>query len=300
MQTPTIAESRPEAVPPSQPSSKEQAQATGQWHNFNIIRRNGAVVGFEPSKIAIAMTKAFLAVNGGQGAASARVRELVDQLTSQVVNALVRNRPSGGTFHIEEIQDQVELALMRSGEHDVARAYVLYREKRSQERARAGQQEPAVEKSTLNVNDNGTMRPLDLAKLRTTILEASQGLPIEIDVDGILKETVKNLYDGIPVDEVYKSAILSARAMVETDPAYSQVTAGLLLHTIRKEVLGQEVAQSAMNEGYAEYFPRFIKAGIENSLLDNKLSQFDLPRLGRALKAERDLQFNYLGLQTLY
>jgi len=300
MQTPTIAESRPETVPPSQPSSKEQAQATGQWHNFNIIRRNGAVVGFEPSKIAIAMTKAFLAVNGGQGAASARVRELVDQLTSQVVNALVRNRPSGGTFHIEEIQDQVELALMRSGEHDVARAYVLYREKRSQERARAGQQEPAVEKSTLNVNDNGTMRPLDLAKLRTTVLEASQGLPIEIDVDGILKETVKNLYDGIPVDEVYKSAILSARAMVETDPAYSQVTAGLLLHTIRKEVLGQEVAQSAMNEGYAEYFPRFIKAGIENSLLDNKLSQFDLPRLGRALKAERDLQFNYLGLQTLY
>ncbi|MDX3893797.1 ribonucleoside-diphosphate reductase subunit alpha [Pusillimonas sp.] len=300
MQTPTIAESRPESLPPSTPAPKEQVSAGGQWHNFNIIRRNGAVVGFEPSKIAIAMTKAFLAVNGGQGAASARVRELVDQLTSQVVNALVRNRPSGGTFHIEEIQDQVELALMRSGEHDVARAYVLYREKRSQERARAGQQEAPIEKSTLNVNDNGTMRPLDLAKLRTTVVEASQGLPIEIDVDGILKETVKNLYDGIPVDEVYKSAILSARAMVETDPAYSQVTAGLLLHTIRKEVLGQEVAQSAMDEGYAEYFPRFIKKGIENGLLDNKLSQFDLPRLGRALKAQRDLQFNYLGLQTLY
>ena len=300
MQTPSIAESRPESLPPSTPSPKERVSAGGQWHNFNIIRRNGAVVGFEPSKIAIAMTKAFLAVNGGQGAASARVRELVDQLTSQVVNALVRNRPSGGTFHIEEIQDQVELALMRSGEHDVARAYVLYREKRSQERARAGQQEAPIEKSTLNVNDNGTMRPLDLAKLRTTVVEASQGLPIEIDVDGILKETVKNLYDGIPVDEVYKSAILSARAMVETDPAYSQVTAGLLLHTIRKEVLGQEVAQSAMDEGYAEYFPRFIKKGIENGLLDNKLSQFDLPRLGRALKAERDLQFNYLGLQTLY
>ncbi|TFL13361.1 ribonucleoside-diphosphate reductase subunit alpha [Pusillimonas caeni] len=300
MQTPTIAESRPESLPPSTPAPKEQVSAGGQWHNFNIIRRNGAVVGFEPSKIAIAMTKAFLAVNGGQGAASARVRELVDQLTSQAVNALVRNRPSGGTFHIEEIQDQVELALMRSGEHDVARAYVLYREKRSQERARAGQQEAPVEKSTLNVNDNGTMRPLDLAKLRTTVVEASQGLPIEIDVDGILKETVKNLYDGIPVDEVYKSAILSARAMVETDPAYSQVTAGLLLHTIRKEVLGREVAQSAMDEGYAEYFPRFIKKGIENGLLDNKLSQFDLPRLGRALKAQRDLQFNYLGLQTLY
>lgn len=300
MQTPTIAESRPEAVPPSAPASNAPAQAVGQWHNFNIIRRNGAVVGFEPSKIAIAMTKAFLAVNGGQGAASARVRELVDQLTSQVVNALVRNRPSGGTFHIEDIQDQVELSLMRSGEHDVARAYVLYREKRSQERSRAGLQEAPVVETTLNVNDNGVTRPLDLTKLRTTIIEASEGLPIEIDVDGILKETVKNLYDGIPVDEVYKSAILSARAMVETDPAYSQVTAGLLLHTIRKEVLGQEVAQSAMADGYAVYFPKFIKNGIENGLLDQKLGQFDLPRLGRALKAERDLQFNYLGLQTLY
>jgi len=300
MQTTSIAESRPETVPPSSPSPAAPAASGSQWHNFNIIRRNGAVVGFEPSKIAIAMTKAFLAVNGGQGAASARVRELVEKLTSQVVNALVRNRPSGGTFHIEEIQDQVELALMRSGEHDVARAYVLYREKRAQERARSGQQQPAAEKSTLSVNDNGIMRPLDLAKLRTTIVEASQGLPVDIDVEAILSETVKNLYDGIPVDEVYKSAILSARALVETDPAYSQVTAGLLLHTIRKEVLGEEVAQSDMDEGYAQYFPKFIKVGIENGLLDSKLAQFDLPKLGRALKSRRDLQFNYLGLQTLY
>src|SRR5476651_1699413 len=103
--------------------------------DYRIIRRNGAVVGFEPSKISIAVTKAFLAVNGGQGAGSARVRELVEQLTQSVIRALVRSRPNGGTFHIEDIQDQVELALMRGGEHNVARAYVLYREKRSQERA---------------------------------------------------------------------------------------------------------------------------------------------------------------------
>src|SRR5690606_17125813 len=189
--------------------------------------------------------------------------------TAHVVGALVRNRPGGGTFHIEEVQDQVELALMRSGEHDVARAYVLYREKRAQARQQeAASRAPAEQAAqpVLNVQDGDLRRPLDLARLRGTIAEAAHNLPIEIDVDGILQETVKNLYDGVPVDEVFKSAILSARAMVETDPAYSQVTAGLLLHTIRKEVLGQEVAQSAMNEGYAEYFPRFIKAGIENSL----------------------------------
>ncbi|TCT09135.1 ribonucleoside-diphosphate reductase subunit alpha [Paralcaligenes ureilyticus] len=301
MQTTQTTEQRPDATHTAAPTqAASDASSTSQWHGFHIIRRNGAVVGFEPGKIAIAMTKAFLAVNGGQGAASARVRELVESLTAQVVGALVRNRPSGGTFHIEEIQDQVELALMRSGEHDVARSYVLYREKRSQERSRAGQAQAPSEPSTLNVTDNGVKRPLDLAKLRETIAEAGRNLSHLIDTDAILKETVKNLYDGIPVDEVYKSAILSARALVETDPAYSQVTAGLLLHTIRKEVLGEEASQADMATRYAEYLPEFIKTGIENGLLDSKLGQFDLPQLGRALKAERDQQFNYLGLQTLY
>jgi len=298
MQT-TQTENQPQSVPASPATSTAPADTGNQWANFNIIRRNGAVVGFEPGKIAIAMTKAFLAVNGGQGAASARVRELVDALTAQAVNALVRNRPGGGTFHIEDVQDQVELALMRSGEHDVARAYVLYREKRSQERAAAAPQ-PIAEHSSLHVTDNGSRRPLDLGRLRRTIAEAAANLPHDIDVDGILDETVKNLYDGVPVDEVFKSSILAARAMVETDPSYSQVTARLLLHTIRKEVLGEEVEQSEMSTRYAVYFPEFIRKGIEGELLDSRLGEYDLARLGAALKAERDQQFNYLGLQTLY
>lgn len=305
MQTTIASVTRPSAVPPSQTDSPADANG-GQWASYNIIRRNGSVVGFEPSKIAIAMTKAFLAVNGGQGAASARVRELVENLTSQAVNALVRNRPNGGTFHIEDIQDQVELALMRSGQHDVARAYVLYREKRTQERAAAaaaeGQEKAAAApvEHVLNVTDAGVRRPLDLAELRATIVAAGEGLAEFIDSESILKETVKNLYDGIPVDEVFKSAILSARALVEKDPAYSQVTARLLLHTIRKEVLGEEVSQDGMIARYAEYFPTFIARGIEGGLLSPELANYDLTRLGKALNAKRDLQFGYLGLQTLY
>ncbi|PLC50417.1 ribonucleoside-diphosphate reductase subunit alpha [Pollutimonas subterranea] len=300
MQTTQTAIPKPESTQPNQPQATNGVTES-QWQNFHIIRRNGAVVGFEPGKIAIAMTKAFLAVKGGQGAASARIRELVENLTEQVSGALARNRPSGGTFHIEEIQDQVELSLMRSGEHDVARAYVLYREKRSQERAtKASASQPVIETAVLNVSENGAKRPLDLVKLRETIVEAGMNLPHDIDADAILKETVKNLYDGIPVDEVFKSAILSARAMVENDPSYSQVTARLLLHTIRKEVLGEEVSQAAMTSRYAVYFPQFIQTGIEGGLLDAQLAQFDLEKLGNALKADRDFQFNYLGLQTLY
>ncbi|MBK8763156.1 MAG: ribonucleoside-diphosphate reductase subunit alpha [Burkholderiaceae bacterium] len=277
----------------------EAAAQASRFADFKIIRRNGSVVGFEPGKISIAVTKAFLAVNGGQGAASARVRELVDQLTAMVVNALIRGKAGGAIFHIEDIQDHVELALMRSGEHEVARAYVLYRERRAQERA-ARQQGAQQARPSLHVLDGGQRRPLDEAGLRALVAAACVGLEEFTSVEAVLSDTVKNLYDGVPIEEVHKSTILSARALIEKDPAYSQVTARLLLHTIRREVLREEVAQGEMQARYPEYFPQFVRRGIDAGLLDEKLAQFDLQRLGAALSAERDLKFGYLGLQTLY
>ncbi|GGI53641.1 ribonucleoside-diphosphate reductase subunit alpha [Oxalicibacterium solurbis] len=281
-------------------ASSTSAPAASGLGDYRIIRRNGAVVGFEPSKISIAVTKAFLAVNGGQGAASARVRELVENLTNSVVNALVRRQPAGGTFHIEDVQDQVELSLMRSGEHDVARAYVLYRAKRNEERAQQQAAKPAAQEHQLHVVENGQRRPLDLDEVRSLITAACEGLEQHVDASAIISETIKNLYDGVPVEELHKSAILAARALMEKDPAYSTVTARLLMHTIRKEVFGQEVAQADAPAHYLEYFPKFIKKGIDAELLDAKLGQFDLKKLADALVPERDLQFGYLGLQTLY
>ena len=280
-------------------------QAT-QLSDYKIIRRNGSVVAFEPSKIAIAVTKAFLAVNGGQGAASARVREQVEQLTHSVVRALLRSRPNGGTFHIEDIQDQVELALMRSGEHNVARAYVLYREKRNQERAtqqgttQETQAATQAGESGIKVTDNGVEKWLDMAALRTIIEAACEGLGNNIDATPIITETIKNLYDGVPMAQVYDSAILASRTLIEKDPAYSQVTARILMHVIRKEILGREVLQGDMQAEYGTYFAKYINEGISAELLDPRMREFDLPRLAAALNASRDLQFNYLGLQTLY
>ncbi|MGB8338914.1 MAG: ribonucleoside-diphosphate reductase subunit alpha [Burkholderiales bacterium] len=276
------------------------AQTNAQYAAYKLIRRNGAVVGFEPSKISVALTKAFIAVNGGQGAASARIREVVAQLTESVVAALVRRQPAGGTFHIEDVQDQVELALMRSGEHDVARSYVLYREKQAQARAAQKAEAAAVRPITvLHVIENGVRCPLDIAHLESIIAETCQDLGPSVSVKPILENTLKDLYDGVPQDEVFKSAILSARALIEQDPAYSKVTARLLMHTIRKEILGEEVTQAQMATRYAEYFPGFIKTGIKAELLDERLAHYDLAELGAALDASRDNQFNYLGLQTL-
>jgi ribonucleoside-diphosphate reductase alpha chain len=275
-------------------------QATS-YSDYKVIRRNGAVVAFEPSKIAVAMTKAFIAVRGGQGAASAAIREQVEKLTSSVVSALMRRQPAGGTFHIEDVQDQVELSLMRDGAHDVARTYVLYRERRAQERAAAREAaQPASASMPLTMVEAGRRVALDMPRIESLVRAACDGLSDFVTPEAILSETFKNLYDGVPLDEVYKSAILAARALIERDPAYSYVTARLLLHTMRREALGEEVGQTAMAERYAEYFPKFVRYGIEAELLDEKLALFNLERLAAALKPERDLHFNYLGLQTLY
>ncbi len=272
---------------------------TGAYVGYQIIRRNGAVVGFEPNKIAVALMKAFLAVHGTQGAASASVRETVERLTETVVRALLRSRPGGGTFHIEDVQDHVELGLMRSGHHEVARAYVLYRERRTQERARQGT--PVQAKvAELHVIEGGQRVPLDMDALRSLIESACFGLGADVGAEPILSETRRNLYDGVPIDEVYKAAILAACTLIEKEPSYTRATARLLLHTIRREVLGGEVTQDQMGERYAEYFPLFIKKGVQAELLDEKLLQFDLTKLGAAMDASRDLQFDYLGLQTLY
>ena len=268
-------------------------------NNYQIIRRNGAVVPFEPNKITIAMMKAFLAVHGTQGAASVSVRETVDSLTQTVMRAMMRSRPGGGTFHIEDVQDQVELGLMRGGHHEIARAYVLYREKRTQERARQPQAHtPAA--VLLHVMDGGKRVALDVSHLRALIEASCANLGADVKPDPIIAETMRNLYDGVPIDEVYKASILAARTLIEKDPDYTYATARLLMHTIRREVLGEEVAHEEMQTRYAEYFPQFIAKGVQNELLDERLQQFDLTRLGAALKPERDLKFDYLGLQTLF
>lgn len=290
--SPMLANNVPDPVSSSSPSS------SNPFDQYKVIRRNGSVVIFEPAKISIALTKAFIAVNGGQGAASARVREIVEQLTNGVVSALMRRQPHGGTMHIEDIQDQVELGLMRSGEHDVARTYVLYREERARSRAKSRSKEPV---HIINVTgEDGVARPLDLNRLSALVQDACAGLGEVVSADAVIKLTLKDLYDGVALHEVRKCLVLSARSLIEKEPAYNFVTARLLLNTICSETLGEEIAPGDMAARYATYFPKFIKQGIAAELLDARLGQFDLKRLAKELDAQRDLQFGYLGLQTLY
>jgi ribonucleoside-diphosphate reductase alpha chain len=275
---------------------------------MQVIRRNGTVSKFDASKISVAMTKAFLAVEGHTAATSRRVHEVVEQLAAEVVGALSRRMSEGRTFHIEDVQDQVELALMRSEHHKVARAYVLYREERTKQRAEQAAAKPAKASSEPVMHvalANGTKVPLDNARLRLITEEACAGLD-GVDAAPILAETQRNIYDGISQDELALASVMAARTLVEQEPNYAYVSARLLLDKLRTEVLSYvldvptHASQADMVTRYADYFPAYIKTGIKAELLDPDLARFDLNKLAAALKPERDLAFQFLGLQTLY
>ncbi|MGE8414751.1 MAG: ribonucleoside-diphosphate reductase subunit alpha, partial [Pseudomonas sp.] len=304
MQTDTTREN-PQANAPQAADSNLDLSATAPGQ-LRVIKRNGTVVAYTDDKITVAITKAFLAVEGGTAAASSRIHDTVARLTEQVTATFKRRMPSGGTIHIEEIQDQVELALMRAGEQKVARDYVIYRDSRAKERAtRSTSEEPVNAHPSIRISRaDGSFAPLDMGRLNTIVSEACEGLE-EVDGDLIQRETLKNLYDGVAIKDVNTALVMTARTLVEREPNYSFVTARLLMDTLRAEGLGfLGVADSAthheMADLYAKALPAYVAKGVEFELLNPVLAEFDLEKLGKAINHERDQQFTYLGLQTLY
>jgi ribonucleoside-diphosphate reductase alpha chain len=279
-----------------------EEQATNEFDRYRVIRRDGRIVPFYPNKIAIALTKAFVAAQEQHEGASARSREIVSELTRSVVDSLTRRRPSGGEFHIEEIQDQVELALMRAGEQVVARRYVLYREERARAReleAKLPQLE-APDQSIQVIRADGKIVPLDVNELQAQITNACADLGEHVSIEELLNETLAGLYDEIPQQEVSNVAIMAARSRIEGAPEYAYVAARLLLDNLCGEVLGTALPHSQISDEYASRFVDYVNRGVEAGRLSPALLEFDFPRLSKALKPERDRQFAYMGLQTLY
>ena len=272
---------------------------------LRVIKRNGKVVAFEDDKIKVAITKAFLATESGNAAASERIHKKVNQLTENVVEVFQRRMPSGGTLHIEEIQDQVELQLMRSEELDVAKSYILYRAERTQERKKEKLEIELPDSPSINITkSDGTVVPLDVEKVAGLISDACENLD-EVSINEVLDEALKNLYDGVSIADMRTSLVMSARTKVEKEPNYSFVTARILMDQIRSEALNflniaEESTYQEMEKYYPEAFKAYIDKGIELDILNPELKTFDLDKLSQAIDHTRDNQFTYLGLQTLY
>jgi len=304
VETPQPASNTPNTIPESANPTQLTATTPGQ---LRVIKRNGTVVQFDDGKISVAITKAFLAVEGGTAAASSRIHETVAKLTEQVMGTFKRRMPSGGTIHIEDIQDQVELALMRAGEHKIARDYVIYREERARDRAAKAALSPETQAVASAINVRGTdgqLAALDIERIRTVVAEACAGLE-DVSEAAIIDEALRNLYDGVSAKEVSTALVITARTLIEQEPNYSFAAARLLLDELRAEGLNfmgvaETATQQEMSTLYSQALDAFINRGVELELLSPELLEFDLARLGAALLPERDLQFTYLGLQTLY
>ena len=273
---------------------------------LRVIKRNGKVVPFELDKIKVAVTKAFLSVESGGAAASERIHNKVEGITHGVLETFSRRMPSGGTLHIEEIQDQVELQLMRSEEHPVARNYILYREERAQERQKTIPTKPeSKNESTITITkSSGEKVPLDINRITKMIEHACEGLE-DVEATTVVEEALKNLYDGVSISDMRASLIMSARTKVELEPNYSYVTARILLDELRSEALSfLGVAEQSTQQEMFDYYPKalqaFIEKGIELEMLNPELKTFDLNKLGKAINPDNDFKFTYLGLQTLY
>ena len=272
---------------------------------LRVIKRNGKVVPFEEDKIKVAVTKAFLANESGNAAASERIHRKVEEITAEVQEIFKRRMPSGGTLHIEEIQDQVELQLMRNEEYIVARKYILYREERAAERTKDTPQQTNIDAPKISVTKkDGSKVPLDIDRLASVVNHACEGLE-DVSADAILEESIKNLYDGVSISDMKSALVMSARTKVEQEPNYSYVTARILLDELRSEALtfldiAEESSHPEMQDYYPKAFTAYIDKGVELEMLDPILKDFDLKKLGEAIDHDRDYQFTYLGLQTLY
>ncbi|KTD59009.1 ribonucleoside-diphosphate reductase subunit alpha [Legionella shakespearei] len=271
---------------------------------LKTIKRNGKVVDYDDSKIKVAITHAFIADEGGSAPTSDRIHQQIEELTRQISQVFKRRLPSGGAIHIEEIQDQVELALMRTGHYKVARSYVLYREEHRKARQSKVQKQPSDSKELLITMPDGELKPLDMDRVNTIVNESIRNLE-HVTAEPVVKDALRNLYNQAKFEDVHKALIMSARTLVEKEPNYTYVSARLLLDSLRMEALSKLKIKSdatfdEMSALYPAYFKAYVAHGIAQGMLDAKMADYDLDKLSKALLPERDMQFTYLSLQTLY
>lgn len=259
-----------------------------------VIKRNGEVVDFDSNRIRNAIVKAVKATNS-------QVKEdTLDHITLEVCQE-IEVRFTDFYPNVENIQDIVEKNLVKHGLYELAKEYILYRAKRAEEREK--ERKENIEKSLLGKlrvkKRDGKTVMFDINRVKKTISRVSKGFDV-VSPDLIAKEVVKNIYDGVTTEEIEKAMVLAGSAYIETDPAYSYVSARLFLQKVYKETIGRSVTEEELDGAYRDQFINGIKGGVKDDMLDARMLEFDLNKLSKGLMLDRDLLFGYLGIQTLY
>ncbi len=267
---------------------------------YSIIKRDGKVVSFKQEKITLAIAKALIAHN--KGIYNEILIEKAHELSDKAISEIKARWPDGKSVSIEEIQDLVEKVIMAGGYHDVAKRYIIYREDRAKSRRNQQvQTEESIEwaKNLLIKNDKGEDRPIDFDEVRFKFESCCKSLT-DVSAEKLLKEAVKNYFNGMSEKQMSLANIMAARSFIEKEPNYSFVAARLLLLMEYTEALGSETSFERIRVEYPEYFIKYIHQASQLELLDPQLKSFNLKELSLAIIPERDFIIRYMGLQTLY
>lgn len=260
-----------------------------------IKKRDGRIVAFDDSKITDAMGKAFRVVRGRTD------RQALHELTARAKN-LLASRFNSFTPEVEQIQDIVEQTLMEAGLYDVARAYILYRERRRERREENRQEALYQAKSgRLNVvKRDGRHEPFDERKLKRCLQHAIDGYEGVIHVNDLVEECEVGLYEGIATSDIAELSVMTAKNFIERDACYSEITARLFLQSLYKIVIGKNTDWNNLETAYCESFKENLRLGVECGRLVPALLEYDLDRITGFMQIKRDRELGYLGLQTLY
>lgn len=263
-----------------------------------IKKRNGDVVPFELDKIEMAIKKAFVSVTREEKpTVSKHIAELVAKELE--LEAITRE---GYIPSVEHTQDLVEKNIMSAGFFDVAKAYIIYRYERTKERVERKQEtlEKVEEGGLYITKSNGSRERFDLNKIRTSLSYVTHGYEKEVNVDQVINQVKNEIYEGMTTKEIRKAIIMTVRALIEQDPAYSYVASRLVLQQISEDLLGDQLDYTKFDEQYRGAFIAGINKGVERGIFDERMRAFDLPRLAQALVPKRDELLMYLGTQTVY
>jgi ribonucleoside-diphosphate reductase alpha chain len=274
---------------------------------LKVLRRDGrTLVRFNPMKIGSAIEKAFRASRKVVDPAATDIVDSVNQITDHVVVRCMEMHRTGTQLSVDRILDEIERMMMLDGFFQEAKDFIIYRAKRADVRGDVKEAlvelDRTIDESRLfsAIADDGEKIVVAEQEVYDRILYACRGFEGIVDPEGILTDSVRNFYDGIRISEIDTSNIMAARGRIELDPAYAKVSARLLLDVIYREAFGSHASRESIHIEHQEYFPRYIELGIQYDRLDPALRGFDLDRLSKSLDLSRDLQFDYLGLQTLY
>ncbi len=272
--------------------------------NLKVCRKDGSFARFNPMKIASSIEGAFRRTHQIDGLSTAEIIEAVNLLTQKVVAKAVAYTKAGHTLDVSYIEDEIEQQLMREGFYPVAKEFILYRAINGDQSTPTLEDKLPVEETVKRqftvIKTDGSKHVVTEKQLASTFKFACRGLEELVNAKDLLENSIANFYEGMKESEVDLSNIMAARTKIEIEPAYSKVASRLLLNVLYKETLEVSASDPSLESKHRLYFKSYIKHAISLQRLHPSLLEYDLDMLAKAMELQRDDQFTYLGLQTLY